>query len=129
MKRTRITWQQILFAILLALFGYCASHCRDQAPPEPSLEGAWQQLIPQHPPWIWQFDNGILTQSVQDFGATLTTLQFTYAVRADTVYIGGDGQNDPRRLVIRYLGNGALEARQLPAGSPGIGFYFILERL
>lgn len=119
--------KHILFALCLSALAFSA--CRDQAPPDPTIEGRWRQLIPAHPPWEWNFDNGILTQSVQDFGATLTTLQFTYAVRADTIYIGGDGQNDPRRLVIRFLGDGALEARQLPTGSPGIGFYYILERL
>ena len=117
--------QFCLLLLALCLF----SNCRDQPPPAPTIEGYWHQLIPQHPPWEWHFDNGILTQSVQDFGATLTTLQFTYAVRDDTVFIGGDGNNDPRILLIRFLGDGAIEAKQLPAGSPGIGFYFILERL
>lgn len=112
--RFRITPLHLLVAFLLAIFGYCASACRD-VDALPAIEGDWRQTAPASPGWTYTFDNSIVTQRVKDFGATLSTLQFTYAQRGDTLYIGGDENNPPRLWLIHLLGDIDMKAYQRPA--------------
>lgn len=82
-----------LIIISILLF---SSRCGDQKAPLPTITGQWYSLLPSHPNWLYDFRNGILTQSVTDFGAVLSTKQYPYTERGDTVYIGGD-LNEPQR--------------------------------
>ena len=96
----------------------------------PTIEGAWRQTAPASPGWLYTFDNGIVTQRAEKFGATLSALQFTYAQRADTLYIGGDELNPPRTWIIRLLGENDLKVLQRP-DDPGQRYWEVLyfERL
>ena len=114
----------LLFALCLLL-----PACRDQHPPAPSIEGRWRQLVGVAGQREYDFRNGVVVQQTIAAGAVVASLQFVYAERGDTVLIGGDEQNAPRTWVVRFLGDGAMEARQLPASSPGIGWYLIFERM
>lgn len=115
------------FLLLLLLL---AISCGDQSSlPVPALEGRWSQLVPDHPPTEYDFRNGLVTQSTFFAGNTVASLQFVYSQRGDTVSIGGDLNNQPRTWIIRFIGDGAMEAKQLPQTQPGLGGYFIFERL
>ena len=78
------------------------------------IDGDWRQTAPASPGWTFHFDNGILTQRVDKFGGTITALQFTYAQRGDTLYIGGDEHNGPRLWIVNLLGERDMKARQRP---------------
>lgn len=110
---------------VIAVFVISAFGCREKEPLPPGLEGHWAQLIPAHPPWEYDFRNGVLTQQIPDIGVLQT---YTYAQRADTVLISGDTNNPKRTWIVRFIGDGALEVNQLPAAPTGIGAYMILER-
>jgi len=111
--RFKLTWQQIAFAALLALLGFLLSRCKDLDPPPPGIEGQWRQVT--SPYWMLDFDNGILTQKAKFSGQPLTVLQFTYAERGDTLYIGGDLHNPPRTWLTRLLSDNDLKATEIPA--------------
>ncbi len=109
---------------ILALFS-----CRDQNPPPlPGIEGAWRQLIPVHPPTQYVFHDGVMTQTVFVGADPVAEIQRTYAERGDTLLIGGDVGDPARRWLLRYIGDGALEATTIGAGPTGLGVYYIFER-
>lgn len=84
---------------ILPLLGLLA--CGDGKQPLPSIEGRWEPLffVKQ---WTYDFNNGLLTQSASGFGTVITVLQYPYAERGDTVIIGGDLNNAPRRWVLHF---------------------------
>lgn len=97
------------------LIGLLASRCADADPLPPGIEGSWRQTAPASPGWVYTFDNGLVTQRVDAFGATLSVLTFTYAERGDTVYIGGDAVNEPRLWLVKMLGPADMKVREKPA--------------
>lgn len=99
---------KLLLPLLLLLIS-----CKDLDPPPPGIEGQWRQVT--SPYWLLDFDNGILTQKAKFSGSALTVLQFTYAERGDTIYIGGDFNNAPRTWLVRLLGDNDLKAVEIPA--------------
>lgn len=117
--RYRFTWQEVVFFAALLLLAALCHGCRDQDPPPPGIEGAWKQTAPESPGWVYYFDNGIVTQQAKGFGASLSFLQFTYAERGDTLYIGGDMVNPPRTWVLYFLGDNDLKVREQPADTSG----------
>lgn len=111
--RFRFNRWHIIFALALMLFGWCMSRCKDQRPPAPGIEGQWRQVT--SPYWLLDFDNGILTQKAKFSGQPVTVLQFTYAERGDTLYIGGDLHNAPRTWLMRLITDTDLKAVEIPA--------------
>ena len=111
--RFRITWLHLLAAVLLTLFGLLSS-CKDQDPLPLSVEGVWQQRLPATPGWTFTFQDGVLTQYHNGFGATLSWGQYNYAQRGDTLYISGD-ENDPARVWhIELLTERDMKVREQP---------------
>lgn len=106
-SRFRFSWVHLVTALLLLGFGWCTTRCRDQYALPPGLEGQWRQTT--SPYWDIDFDNGILTQKAKFTGQTLTVLQFTYAERGDTLFIGGDQNNPPRTWLLRLIGDNDLK--------------------
>lgn len=68
----------------------------------PTIEGAWAQYSPS-PKWSYLFTDGILEQSIQISGQPIIQHMFPYAVRMDTVFIGGDSTNPPRKWLVDFL--------------------------
>lgn len=87
---------------IVLLVASMATSCKDQDPPVLSIEGSWSPMIPAHPEWVYDFREGLLTQSITDFGVVITTLTYPYAVRQDTVWIGGDANNLPRVWLLAF---------------------------
>jgi len=54
------------------------------------------------PEWCYCFERGLLTQTYYGFGATFSSLSFPYAIRHDTVLIGGDANNPPRTWLLFF---------------------------
>jgi len=84
---------------ILALLGIMLYQCQKSPKEEalPTISGHWVNLTDIHPDWQYEFTDNVLTQYIVDFGATIAWQQYPYAVRGDTVLIGGD-TNDPNRI-------------------------------
>jgi hypothetical protein len=121
-SRFRLSWAHLVIALLLIAFGWCQSRCRDQYPLPPGIEGQWRQTT--SPYWLLDFDNGLLTQKAKFAGQPLTVLQFTYAERLDTLYIGGDLSNAPRTWLVRLIGDNDLKAVELQPEQPVWPVYY-----
>jgi len=85
--------------------------CRKETPqlfiPDPHdatrIEGHWADMTGTlAPDWHYHFDAGLLTQSYTKAGATLTSLTYPYAIRRDSVFIGGDATNIPRTWLLEF---------------------------
>lgn len=76
--------------------------CGDDKEPLLTIEGQWQALLPAHPNWLYEFHNGLLTQSITDFNAVISTRTYPYTERGDTIYIGGDLNNDTRKWLVTW---------------------------
>jgi hypothetical protein len=125
----RINWlDALIVAGILILIGRCAAGCGDKDL-HPGIEGAWRQTAPASPGWLYDFRDGIVTQTVKDFGATLSQLTFTYAERGDTLYIGGDGVNAPRVWVKTMLGDADMKVREMPADTGRVWDVLYFERM
>ena len=101
--------------------------CRHESP-LPTIEGQWKQLVPDHPAWEYDITDNLFRQTVTDFGVVLSDLQFPYAQRGDTLFIGGDAVNLPRVWVVRLIGDKAAEVQELPTAPLNSTHYRILER-
>jgi len=97
--------------LIFILAQACA--CGDNKAPLPTIEGLWQAMIPAKPNWQYDFQNGLLTQYVTDFGKPLSTRQYPYAMRGDTLIIGGDEQNPPRRWLLTFKCERIIETKPL----------------
>lgn len=113
-----------LFILLL----FCLIACRHDQEPKPTIEGEWVQLVPNHPNWEYDISDNLFRQTVTDFGVVLSDLQFPYAQRGDTLFIGGDAANNPRIWIVRLIGERAAEVTELPTGPILTTPYRILER-
>lgn len=110
-------------ALLFVLFA-----CRDQYAPPPTIEGHWRQTT--SPYWLLDFDDGLLIQEAKFGGGTLTVLHFVYAERGDTLYIGGDTNNQPRTWVVRLIGDNDLKAVEIaPETTAPVWPVYYFERM
>lgn len=118
----------VLFLVVIATF--FVSCKKDVTLPSPTdatriQSGTWSPLIPANPEWNYEFERGILIQSLPAFSTVLITYTFPYAIRADTVLIGGDTTNQPRRWVCYFHCDSLVEVTQLGAA---INEKFFLKR-
>lgn len=99
----KIYYTFLLTFLLCMLLHIGCDKRQDELPTDATrIEGHWRSMLPAHPDWQYDFDRGILTQSLEDFGAPLVQYQFPYATRADTVTIGGDATNGPRSWKVYF---------------------------
>lgn len=104
--------------------------CLDQYEPlPPSIEGHWRKLVPAHPPTEYDFRAGILTQTISFAGQPVAEIQRTYAMRLDTLLIGGDLGDPQRRYVLRFIGGEVVEVRPVSADTLALGGMAYWERL
>lgn len=102
-----------IILIVTVLLAYLA--CRDQYEPLlPEIEGRWRKLVPAHPPTEYDFRAGIMTQATYFGAQPVATIQRIYAVRGDTLHIGGDLSDPQRRYVLRFLGSEVVEVTPVP---------------
>jgi len=67
------------------------------------IEGRWVDMTGTlAPDWHYHFDGGLLTQSYIKAGATITALTYPYAIREDSIFIGGDLTNAPRVWLVDF---------------------------
>jgi len=100
--------------------------CRDQYPDPPGIEGRWKQLTGITGERYHTLQDNLLTQETYVGNTLVASLQFTYALRGDTLIIGGDGANQPRTWITRLIGDQVMEVRER-AGM--FELYYLLERL
>lgn len=107
-----------LLPILLLL-----SSCREDTAPTPDpydasrIEGTWRSMTPVHPDWEYCFDaQGFMRQTLYGFGATLASIEYPYATRADTVRIGGDQHDPARSWKIRFECDSVVEVVNVTPG-------------
>ncbi len=106
------------FALIYALAAcvHYACHKEENLIPPPTIEGHWVNFVPSHPDWQYNFDRNLLTQYIVDFGDTLFTQEYTYAVRNDTLLIGGNGANLPRILMVKFWSDQITEIHNITPG-------------
>lgn len=75
----------------------------------------WSGLIPDNPQWTYDFRAGILIQRLPQFNTVLLTYEFPYAIRRDTIIIGGNTTNQPRRWVVFFHCDSVVQVTQLGA--------------
>jgi len=115
---------------ILFVLTYAIQSCRDQFDPlPPSIEGHWQKLVPAKPPTEYDFRAGILTQTISFAGQPVAEIQRTYAMRLDTLLIGGDVGDPQRRYVLRFIGGEVVEVRQVSADTLALGGMAYWERI
>jgi hypothetical protein len=108
---------------IVILLTLCVSFfsCKEDHYPEtqPTLEGSWKRLMPFGPDWKYHFDGGFMRQTLQEFGATVSDLEYPYATKADTVVIGGDLNDPARTWKVAFVGDSVLEVHNI---TPGVIF-------
>jgi len=108
----KLTTICLLFALVFAC------NKSDNRPPEPpGIEGHWVNLTDTHPDWQYLFDDNILTQYIVDFGDTITSQQYTYATRHDTIIIGGDINNPTRQWQLNFICDSVVIATNITPGT------------
>lgn len=96
--------------------------CRKETPPDEPRDasrlegGAWRNILPAHPAWQYEFQDGLLRQYVLDFGIVVSDQTYPYALRRDTVFIGGDAFSSPRRWVIYFHCDSLVECHTQGSG-------------
>lgn len=106
--------KKLLFALLLTTLYSCAE---DHSPSPcyiPSWEGDWRRMNLIGPDWEYSFDGAIMHQTLTKFGATLAHLEFPYSTRNDTLWIGGNLTNAPRRWKYEFIGDSVVEVIDIP---------------
>jgi hypothetical protein len=94
-------------------------NCRKDIEPPPSptdasrIAGEWLAMIPENPEWQYSFRDGFLTQKIEDFGIPVTTQQYVYATKADTVFISGAGGQ--RKWVVYFECDEIVQIRDIEA--------------
>lgn len=107
---------EVVLWIMLMLVAFS---CGDgNKPPLPSIEGEWRSLIPKQPDWRYQFRRGLLTQYTTVGNTTISSKTYPYAERGDTLYIGGDQFDPPRRWLLKWECHTVVEVKQLDVQFP-----------
>lgn len=120
----------ILFPMITTFFFMVFITCRDQYERLPlSIDGHWRTLVPGHPPTDRDFRNGILTKTVTFAGQPVASIQRTYAVHGDTLFVGGDVNDPQRAYLLRFVGDGAVEVRSVPTDTLALGSLEYWERM
>lgn len=106
---------------LLTLLLLSLVQCRKEPiAPDPKdaarIEGTWSNMLPAHPDWRYEFYDGLLTQSVYDFGQPLSVKTYPYAIRQDTIFVGGDSVNAPRQLIVYFYCDSLVQCRTQGSG-------------
>lgn len=105
--------------LLLTLF----TACHKEAPPADPRDasriegGVWSSLLPAHPDWRYTFDNGLLRQYVSDFGAVVSDQTYPYALRHDTLIIGGSGGASARCWVVYFYCDSIVQVQNVTPGA------------
>jgi hypothetical protein len=122
----------IMLALLLALLLLPLISCKKDVLPDPSpsdasrIEGRWVDMTGTlYPDWHYHFEAGLLTQSYIKAGATITALTYPYAIRQDTVFIGGDATNAPRVWLLHFE---CHEITEVVQSAPAFSQRFWLRR-
>lgn len=107
-------------AVLVAAL---VASCGDGQRPMPAdcgIQGRWTALVPDNPDWQYHFERGLLTQFTTFAGTTISEKQYPYALRGDTLLIGGDAHDAPRRWVLRFECCDVVEIQHLagPIATP-----------
>lgn len=118
--------KKIAIAALLPLFWGCQD---GYDPLPPSIEGHWRRLVPANPPTEYEFRSGVMTQTTLFGSQPVAVIQRTYAVRMDTLIVGGDIGDPQRAYIMRFIGTGAAEIRSLPGDTLALGSIAYWERL
>lgn len=120
----------VVALLVVFLLTYSIQSCRDQNTPLPlSIEDRWRTLVPAHPPTDRDFRNGILTRTVTFAGQPVASIQRTYVVHGDTLFVGGDVGDPQRAYLLRFVGDGAVEVRSVPADTLALGSLEYWERM
>ncbi len=85
-------------------------------PPSPTIEGEWRDLIQGTPNYVYHFDNGLLIQTAMIGNSAVVVQQYTYAVRQDTVYIGGNEGTPARLWKYRFELDSLMEVKDITPG-------------
>jgi hypothetical protein len=107
-------------ALVAAVLLFSACGDGPQEPFDCGIEGRWSALVPDKPDWKYHFDQGLLTQTTSFAGVPLSIKQYPYTLRGDTVIIGGDTVDAPRRWVLRFECCDVVELQHLagPLATP-----------
>lgn len=84
------------YIFLLVLLSACRKDDQPVIQPTATIEGHWKILVPATPDWHYYFDRGVLIQTAMVGNTQVAVYQFTYAIRHDTLLIGGDISAPPR---------------------------------
>lgn len=95
------------FSFLIFILLFAISSC-DKETTDP-LQGSWESIVPNRPEWVYSFDRGVMTQTTAFGGSVLSVKQYPYAERGDTLVIGGDATDAPRRWLITFTGSDVIE--------------------
>ena len=108
------------FIFLLMLIAFVA--CSKEVPPADPHDatriegGVWAAMLPAHPDWRYEFRQGLLRQYALDYGIVLSDQTYMYALRSDTVFIGGSGPDRERRWVVFFHCDSLVECRTKSSG-------------
>lgn len=105
--------KKVLFFLLLFVYA-CEKDVSLQANDASRIENAtWKSLTATTPDWKYTFDKGILIQSLPAFSTVITSYTFPYAIRHDTVFIGGDATNPPRTWIVTFHCDSVAQVQEL----------------
>ena len=109
--------KQIAFLIFVVSI-FCFANCKKEVdlPQERTIEGEWAHLLPVHTDWHYYFNDGLLTQSLPITQVIVTSQVYTYAIRHDTVFIGGNASNAPRVWQVQFHCDSIVEVHDITPG-------------
>jgi len=112
---------------ILLLLSACAEEQTISDPYDASrIVGTWRSMVPANPDWVYQFDGqGFMRQTFHFGGATLSSLEYPYATRQDTVFIGGDANDPARTWMVRFECDSILEVRNVTPGTLILGQFWL----
>lgn len=97
--------------------------CSCQKDPEPSpeppartIEGHWKILVPATPQWHYVFDDGLLEESVYVGPTKIVSYLYPYAIRADTIFVGGDINTPPTLWNFKFHLDSLVELKNITPG-------------